>query len=75
MKAPLEFLAGELAGRKDEVLLIGGHALAAYGVMRQTFDVDLMIAEETRGPLEHIFSVPVTRRKSEPRAPPAILPA
>lgn len=56
MKTTLEFLAGELAGKKAEALLIGGHALAAYGVMRQTLDVDLMIAEEARGTLKNIFS-------------------
>ncbi len=56
MKAALEFLAGELAGKKVEALLIGGHALAAYGVMRQTLDVD--IAEEARGTLKNIFYRP-----------------
>ncbi len=55
MKAPLEFLARKLAGKKDEVLLIGGHALAAYGVLRQTLDVDFIIAEETRGSLKDIL--------------------
>ena len=42
-------LSEVLEGTGRPCLLIGGHALARYGVIRQTLDIDLMIATEDMG--------------------------
>lgn len=45
VKTALEILMGGLAERRIECLLVGGHALPVFGVVRQTVDVDCLIAE------------------------------
>jgi len=40
MKTVLEIIWNGLKTRKVAVLLIGGHALPAFGVARQTVDVE-----------------------------------
>lgn len=40
------------AERRIPMLLIGGHALQAYGVTRQTLDVDVLIAEAHAAAME-----------------------
>ncbi len=45
MKTALDILAAGLASRSAQALLIGGLALPAYGVVRQTVDVDLLLAD------------------------------
>jgi len=43
----------DLLGRFSEPLLvIGGHALSAHGLSRQTIDVDCLIAVENRGTID-----------------------
>ncbi len=49
MKSILEILAGGLSQRKIPALLIGGYALQAYGVVRQTLDVDCLVADTDAG--------------------------
>ena len=43
MQTTLDILVGGLAGQGISVLLIGGNALPAYGVVRQTVDVDCLM--------------------------------
>lgn len=45
MKPILEILAGGLSRQRIPALLIGGYALQAYGVVRQTLDVDCLVAD------------------------------
>lgn len=45
MESVLQLLAEISANTHIPILLIGGHALQAYGVTRQTLDVDVLIAE------------------------------
>ncbi len=55
MKTLIESLADGLSGGNVDVLLIGGHALAAYGVMRQTLDIDFLTAETSAAPFKNIL--------------------
>lgn len=52
MQGVLFQLATIAAERRIPMLLIGGHALQAYGVTRQTLDVDVLIAEAHAASLE-----------------------
>jgi hypothetical protein len=45
MKSVLQLLMEISATTHIPVLLIGGHALQAYGVTRQTLDVDVLVSE------------------------------
>jgi hypothetical protein len=45
MKSVLQLLREISAKHRIPVLLIGGHALQAYGVTRQTLDVDVLVSE------------------------------
>lgn len=45
MKTTLELLCGHLGPRGVRFLLIGGYALPAYGVVRQTMDTDCLICD------------------------------
>lgn len=56
MKTVIDILAKGLAQRKVEALLIGGYALPAYGVMRQTMDVDCLMIEADIRSLDDILS-------------------
>ncbi len=56
MKTAIDILAKGLAQHKVEALLIGGYALPAYGVMRQTVDVDCLMAETDIRALYDILS-------------------
>lgn len=46
MKSVLDLLAEALAPQQPEALLVGGQALQAYGVVRQTLDVDCLATEQ-----------------------------
>ncbi len=56
MKTAVDILFKGLARYKVEALLIGGYSLPAYGVMRQTLDVDCLIVETEIGCLDGILS-------------------
>ncbi len=56
MKTAVDILFEGLANNKVEALLIGGYSLPAYGVMRQTLDVDCLIAETKTDCLKCILS-------------------
>ena len=56
MKTVIDIIAQGLALHKVEALLIGGYALPAYGVMRQTIDVDCLMAETDIAALDNILS-------------------
>lgn len=45
MKTVLEIICEGLEARNTAVLLIGGHALLAFGVARQTLDVDCLMVD------------------------------
>jgi Uncharacterised nucleotidyltransferase len=45
MKSVLQMLMEISAEHQIPVLVIGGHALQAYGVTRQTLDVDVLVSE------------------------------
>ncbi len=49
MKSVLQLLMEIAAKNQISVLLIGGYALQAYGVTRQTLDVDVLISEAHAG--------------------------
>jgi hypothetical protein len=49
MRTILQLLADISETTGVPILLIGGHALQAYGVVRQTLDVDVLIAEGDAG--------------------------
>jgi hypothetical protein len=55
MKTVLEILATDFPKQDVRVLLIGGWALQAYGVVRQTVDVDCLIAETSIDKAERIL--------------------
>lgn len=44
----LELLSRKAAAKKIDFLVIGGHAVAALGISRQTGDVDLLVCEGER---------------------------
>jgi len=56
LKTALETLTKVLIEGKFPILLIGGYALQAHGVVRQTLDVDCLIAESSSKNLENILS-------------------
>ncbi len=56
MKTTIDILVEGLARHKLEALVIGGYSLPAYGVMRQTLDVDCLIAETEINRLKEILS-------------------
>ena len=56
MKTTIDILVEGLARHKVEALVIGGYSLPAYGVMRQTLDVDCLIAETEINRLNEILS-------------------
>jgi len=51
MKSALDILSAAFDGTGVDGLLIGGYALEAYGVMRQTLDVDCLVGEPDLSPL------------------------
>ena len=55
MKSVLEILADGLSKRNIQALLIGGHALQPYGVVRQTLDVDCLVADRDAGVVGQIL--------------------
>ncbi|MCG2661781.1 MAG: nucleotidyltransferase family protein [Kiritimatiellae bacterium] len=55
MKSVLEILADGLSKRNIQALLIGGHALQPYGIVRQTLDVDCLVADHDAGVVGQIL--------------------
>jgi nucleotidyltransferase AbiEii toxin of type IV toxin-antitoxin system len=51
----MQALFNLLAASSRPLLLVGGHALTAYNVVRQTIDVDCLIAADDRNTLAHIL--------------------
>lgn len=56
MKTVFEILRDGLSEQGVEALLIGGYALQAYGVVRQTMDVDCVMADLDSAALAEILS-------------------
>ncbi|MBN1425342.1 nucleotidyltransferase family protein [Candidatus Fermentibacteria bacterium] len=56
MRGQLELLVTLLQETGIRVLLIGGYALQAYGVVRQTIDIDLLLADEGADDLASILA-------------------
>jgi hypothetical protein len=56
MKSTLEIIAEGLAARNVPVLLIGGMALPAFDVVRQTMDVDCLMVDTEEGALGAILA-------------------
>jgi len=55
MDALLDDLAKAIVVRNLHVLLIGGHALQAYGIVRQTLDIDWITPDEDRDALKEMM--------------------
>jgi hypothetical protein len=55
MNALLDDLAKAMAARNLHVLLIGGHALQAYGIVRQTLDIDWITLDEDIGAIKEMM--------------------
>ena len=51
----MQALFNLLAACPRPLLVVGGHALTAYGVVRQTVDVDCLIAADDKNALAHIL--------------------
>ena len=45
-----------LASCRQPILIVGGHALTAHGVMRQTIDVDCLVAAEDHAALAEVLT-------------------
>ncbi len=56
MRTVIDILGEGLNRHNVEMLLIGGYALPAYGVMRQTLDVDCLVSETKIRHLNDILS-------------------
>jgi hypothetical protein len=52
MQLILDKLAAALSPERPEALLVGGHALPVYGVVRQTLDIDCLAAPAGAAKLE-----------------------
>ena len=60
MKAVLQLLMEISATQHIPLLLIGGHALQAYGVTRQTLDVDVLVSEAHAAAMDAALPVSYT---------------
>ncbi|MBI3008667.1 MAG: nucleotidyltransferase family protein [Candidatus Omnitrophica bacterium] len=56
MKTVLEIIWNGLETRNVTVLLIGGHALLALGVARQTLDIDCLMVDSDSGAIHTILT-------------------
>lgn len=56
MKTVLEMIWEGMEARNVSSLLIGGYALPAFGIARQTIDVDCLIADSDTGVLHEILT-------------------
>ena len=56
MKTVLEIIWDGLEIRNLTALLIGGHALAAFGVARQTLDIDCLMVDADSGAIHTILT-------------------
>lgn len=52
MKSTLQIISDATVSGPLDLLLIGGYALQAYGVVRQTMDVDCLITQKDRNKLD-----------------------
>jgi hypothetical protein len=55
MKDVFEILAKIAREQRLELLVIGGHAMQAYGSARQTLDADVLVTDKTGAALENGF--------------------
>lgn len=55
MKSIFDLLAEALTPQQPEALLVGGQALPAYGVVRQTLDVDCLATESGARKLQDVL--------------------
>jgi hypothetical protein len=56
VKTVLEIIGEGMAARNVPVLMIGGHALPAFGIARQTVDVDYLITDSGSKVLDDILT-------------------
>jgi len=56
VKTIFGILAQGIAAQKVDVLLVGGYALQAYGVVRQTLDVDWLMADMDSEKMDKVLS-------------------
>jgi len=57
MEVVLDKLAGALDPERPEALLVGGQALPAYGVVRQTLDIDCLAAPAGQAKLKRVLEL------------------
>ena len=50
-----DLLTREAQGKRLEFLVIGGHAIIAYGISRNTLDLDLLISRKDRTAWKELF--------------------
>ena len=55
MESAIEVAVRGMNSQGRDILLIGGHALPAYGVVRQTVDVDFLIVDADENNLKEIL--------------------
>jgi len=55
MKSTLQIISDTAVSQSLDILLIGGYALQAYGVVRQTIDVDCLVSLNDREKLDSIL--------------------
>ena len=65
MRTILEIIWNGLKTKKVAALLIGGHALPAFGVARQTIDIDCLIVDSDSKVLHDILTKAGYKEKLE----------
>lgn len=56
MKTALDMLLQGIASKSLRLLIIGGHALQSYGLVRQTFDLDCLVSDKSLPALRDILA-------------------
>lgn len=56
MKTVLDMLSQSVSSKPIRLLIIGGHALQSYGLVRQTFDLDCLISDKNLPALRDILA-------------------
>ena len=56
MKTALDVLSQAVAAKPTRLLIIGGHAMQVYGVIRQTLDVDCLVTDKDLPALRELLT-------------------
>ena len=56
MKSSLDSVAEAAVQLEGRLLLVGGYALQAYGVVRQTMDVDVLVSQADMPALREVLT-------------------